>query len=124
MTQMSKKPPATPGLAARRRRPLDAALDFDLLRALCDPTRARLLSCLAACGRACSVTEIAACCSVDFSVVSRHLSLLDRAGVVESSRRGREVLYRVRYASVSTALRALADAFDQCCPAGGGGCCG
>ena len=72
---------------------------------------------MAKCGRACSVTEVAECCSVDFSVVSRHLVMLAQAGVLDSSKRGRIVSYRVRYEPLSRLFRALADAIDDCGPA-------
>jgi len=120
MTQISKQRTLTPKAASRLASPLDRALVPALFKALCDPTRARLLACLAKCGRACSVGEVAECCAVDFSVVSRHLALLARADVVESVKQGRTVQYRVRYAELSKSLRSLADAIDGCCPAGGG----
>ena len=72
----------TPRRAANCCGPIDDLLDPELFRALGDPTRLLLLACLAKCGRACSVTEIAECCSVDLSVVSRHLALLERAKVL------------------------------------------
>jgi ArsR family transcriptional regulator len=123
-----RRRPRSPAQASAVRRPIDRLLDPDLFKALCDPTRARLVACLAKCGRPCSVTEVAACCAVDFSVVSRHLSTLARAGIVEATKEGRVVRYEVRYARVCAALRGLADAIDECCPAGRpteGGCgCG
>ena len=94
-------------------------LDPALFKALCDPTRAGLLACIAKCGRGCTVSEVAACCSVDTSVVSRHLSTLEKAGVLVSQREGRVVRYAVRYGELSRTLRALADAIDGCCPGGG-----
>lgn len=100
---------------------MDRLLDGELFKALSDPTRAKLLACLVKCGRACSVTEVAECCDVDFSVVARHLSLLARAGVLESNKEGRTVWYRVRTREVCGHLRALADAFEQWQPAD---CCG
>ncbi|MSP63233.1 MAG: ArsR family transcriptional regulator [Myxococcales bacterium] len=122
MTQIRKQSrPATPRQAATRLGPMDESLDPELFKALADPTRAALVACIAKCGRGCSVGEVAECCAVDLSVVSRHLALLARAGVLESEREGRTVRYRVRYREVTTALRALADAFDQCCPDGGCG---
>jgi DNA-binding transcriptional ArsR family regulator len=121
MTQMSKKrestPPASPKKAAACCRPVDTLLDPDLFKALSDPTRVKLLGCLAKCSRACSVSEVAECCSVDFSVVSRHLALLEDAGILESTKEGRTVMYRVRYAHVAKALHSLADAIESCCPA-------
>lgn len=118
--------PATPKHAAAWRRPIDALLTPDLFRALGDPTRASLVACIAKCGRGCSVGEVAECCSVDLSVVSRHLSLLADAGVLESRKEGRVVYYAVRYGELTSTLRALADAIDECsCDGRGeGGCCG
>jgi DNA-binding transcriptional ArsR family regulator len=106
--------------------PLDERLDPVFFKALGDPTRAKLVACIAKCGRACSVGEVGECCSVDLSVVSRHLRVLERAGVVESVKAGRTVRYMVRYAAVSRSLRGLAEAIEQCRPrageAGVGGC--
>ena len=106
----------TPKQAAKCCKPVDELLDPELFKSLCDPTRLKLLACLAKCGRKCSVTEIADCCSVDFSVVSRHLAMLEKSGVLESSKEGRAVLYSVRYRQLSQKLRDLANAIDACCP--------
>lgn len=129
MTQGRIRKPLTPKQASTCCGPIDRLLDPELFKALCDPTRAKLLGCLAKCGRACSVTEVAECCSVDFSVVSRHLQVLERAGILESSKEGRTVSYAVKYGHLCRALRGLADAIEQCCPADQaveceGGCCG
>lgn len=73
MASVSHKPePATPRQAARRKSPVDRLLDPELFKALSDPTRLLLLRCLLKCRRACSVSEVAECCEVDFSVVARH----------------------------------------------------
>lgn len=117
VTQVRTRKPTTPKQASTRAGPIDALLDPALFKALCDPTRAKLLGCLAKCGRACSVSEVAECCSVDFSVVSRHLQLLERAGVLESSKEGRTVSYGVRYTHLCQSLRGLAQAIEHCCPA-------
>jgi ArsR family transcriptional regulator len=129
MTQVSNPAPRTPRLAARRRGPIDHSLDAAFFKALSDPTRLILLACLAKCARPCSVTEVAECCSVDLSVVSRHLAQLESAGVLEARKEGRTVFYTVRFREVTALLRALADALDQCCPRGvchpkKGSCCG
>ncbi|MFM1823281.1 MAG: HTH-type transcriptional repressor SmtB [Planctomycetota bacterium] len=124
MVQVRKKTPAraprvpaTPRAAAACRRPVDGLLDPALFKALGDPTRVRLLACLMKCGRACLVGEVAECCAVDLSVVSRHLQALARAGVVDSAREGRMVAYRVRYGELATRLRELAAAIEACAPA-------
>lgn len=129
MTQVRKSlkapatPPTTPRAAARRRGPLDALLDPALFAALSDPTRLRLVACIAKCGRGCTVGETAACCAVDLSVVSRHLALLARAGILTAAREGRVVRYIVRYNELATLFRSLADALDLCRPAENADCC-
>jgi ArsR family transcriptional regulator len=116
MTQTSNRRPATPKQAAARPSPLDARLDPALFKALGDPTRVSLLACIAKCGRGCSVSEVAECCSVDFSVVSRHLAILAQSGALEATKEGRVVRYRVRYAELASSLRSLADALEACGP--------
>ncbi len=95
---------------------LASALDPQFFKALCDPNRVAILVRLATCGRACTVSEVASCCPIDISVVSRHLGQLRDAGIVAAERRGKEVYYAVRFTSISAALRTLADAIDACCP--------
>ena len=105
---------------------MDRRLDTELFKSLGDPTRARLLACLVKCGRPCSVTEVAECCDVDFSVVARHLSLLARAQILDARKEGRIVWYQARCADLCKRLRALADAIDEWCPTGctgTGSCC-
>ncbi|MCO8123122.1 metalloregulator ArsR/SmtB family transcription factor [Stieleria sp. TO1_6] len=96
--------------------PIDDLLDAELFKALGEPTRLKLLSCLAKCGRPCSVTELTECCAVDFSVVSRHLSLLQKAGVLTATKEGRTVFYAVRYKHLTEAFRALAKSIEDCRP--------
>jgi len=106
----------TPRQAASCCRPVDDLLDPEPFKSLADPTRARLLGCLIKCARPASVGEIAECCSVDLSVVSRHLHMLERSGILESTRSGRTVTFAVRYGHLCQLLRSLADAIEQCCP--------
>lgn len=121
--RQSARRPRTPRAALSCRGPIDGLLDAGLFKALGDERRVAIVACLAKCGRACTVGEIAECCNVDLSVVSRHLAVLADAGVLDSDRQGRQVLYRVRFESLSTQLRRLADAIDACrCVGPGGGC--
>jgi ArsR family transcriptional regulator len=107
----------SPRQAAACCRPVDGLLDPAFFKALGDPTRVKLLACLIKCGRACGVGEVADCCAVDLSVVSRHLQSLARAGLVQPTRTGRQVSYQVRYADLCRTLRGLADAVEECAPA-------
>ncbi len=127
MTQVRKRRPTSPAQASACCGPIDDLLDPELFKALCDPTRVQLVACLCKCGRPCAVSEIAECCSVDLSVVSRHLQLLERAGVLVSSKQGRTMYYSVKFEHLSSVLRDLADAIESCCPGSNaknkGACC-
>ncbi|MEM8757724.1 MAG: metalloregulator ArsR/SmtB family transcription factor [Planctomycetota bacterium] len=87
-----------------------------MLKALAEPTRARLLSCLLKCGRPCSVTEVAECCSIDFSMVARHLATMARAGLLSSEKKGRTVWYSADGRDLAQHCRDLADAIDELGP--------
>lgn len=113
MASQIQHPPTTPRQAARRRSDLDRRLDAELFKALAEPTRARLLACLIKCGRPCSVTEVAACCDIDFSMVARHLATLALAGVLHARKEGRTVWYEAPSADLAARFRALADAIDE-----------
>ena len=117
MTQISNRLTLSPRQALGRCAPLDGLLETGLFKALGDKTRVQLLGCLAKCGRACSVGEMAECCAVDLSVVSRHLAVLREAGVITCEKRGKEVWCTVQTGEVAQILRDLADALDACCPA-------
>jgi DNA-binding transcriptional ArsR family regulator len=67
----------------------------EVLSALSDPTRRALLWLLAERGEA-TATSMAPELSVSRQAVSKHLGVLDEAGLVRARRRGREVRYRVR----------------------------
>lgn len=116
MVQVRKYKSMSPQQAMTCCKPVDQLLDATLFKALADPTRIKLLSCLVKCGRSCSVTEVANCCAVDLSVVSRHLQQLARAGMIEASKSGRVVSYQVQYTALCKMLHALADSISDCAP--------
>ncbi len=95
---------------------LHALLDHVIAHQKIDPNRIAILVRLAECCRPCSVSEIAACCPVNISVVSRHLTTLRDAGVLEAEKRGRHVYYSVATLRLVQSLRAIADALEACCP--------
>jgi DNA-binding transcriptional ArsR family regulator len=78
-----------------------------LFAALADPTRRQVLDLLAARGEG-SASALAAAMPVSRPAVIKHLAVLDRAGLVESRRRGREVLYIVRPEPLESAARWMA----------------
>ncbi len=79
----------------------------ELFAALSDPTRRQVLDLLAARGEG-SASGLAAAMPVSRPAVVKHLAVLDRAGLVESRRQGREVLYSVRSEPLESAARWMA----------------
>ncbi|WP_020574668.1 ArsR/SmtB family transcription factor [Actinopolymorpha alba] len=67
----------------------------EVIVALADPTRRRILDVIAAHGEA-TATTLAAELPVSRQAVVKHLAVLDRSGLVQGRRQGREVLYAVR----------------------------
>jgi DNA-binding transcriptional ArsR family regulator len=79
----------------------------EVFAALADPTRWRVLTLLAERGEA-SATALAGELPVSRVAVVKHLAVLDRAGLVESHRAGREVRYTVRPERLDAAARWMA----------------
>ncbi len=67
----------------------------DVVVAIADPTRWRLLNILAVHGEG-TATSLAEELPVSRPAVAKHLGVLDRAGLVRARRAGREVRYQVR----------------------------
>lgn len=108
--------PPSPRAAIGVRAALDERLDRRLFKALADPTRLVVLSCLIKCGRPCSVSEVAVCCGVEFSVVNKHLKVLAAAEVLTAEKRGRTVWYAARCGHLCRRLESLIDAIAEWCP--------
>jgi DNA-binding transcriptional ArsR family regulator len=107
---------------ARAARACLAVLDADLFRALCEPARVEVVRRLVLLGRA-DVGTIAEGLPQDRSVVSRHLQVLERAGVVIASRQSRQVFYELDGPAVLGRFRGILDLFETlapiCCPGSG-----
>ncbi len=86
--------------------PAVAELD-ELWSAVGDPTRRRMLNVLLNQGEA-TATTLAGELPVTRQAVSKHLAVLDRAGLVGSHRQGREVRYAVRPQRLYAATRSMA----------------
>lgn len=99
-------------------RALEDLISGELFRALCDDTRCAIVARLACCGTPTTVSDVADCCPVDLSVVSRHLGVLRDAGIVRAERRGRQVFYTADARALADALRRIADALEACCASG------
>jgi ArsR family transcriptional regulator, cadmium/lead-responsive transcriptional repressor len=79
----------------------------ELWAAVVDPTRRRLLDVLLA-QREATATTLARELPVTRQAVAKHLAVLDRAGLVQRGRQGREVRYVVRPERLDAAARSMA----------------
>jgi DNA-binding transcriptional ArsR family regulator len=79
----------------------------ELWAAVADPTRRRLLDALLARGEA-TATTLAGDLPVTRQAVAKHLAVLERAGLVDSRRLGREVRYAIRPERLDAATEGLA----------------
>lgn len=114
--QLSASPHRIREGAARR---LAAIVDSALFRALCEPARIEIVKLLTARGRS-DVQSLTARMPQDQSVVSRHLAVLHRAGVVRREKVGRQVFFEVDGLGIVTRLERMLAEFRAiiplCCP--------
>ena len=98
---------------------LAAIVDSELFRALCEPVRVEIVKLLTARGRS-DVQTIAAQVPQDRSVVSRHLAVLHRAGVVRREKTGRQVFFELDGLNIVTRMERMVEQFRSiiplCCP--------
>lgn len=78
--------------------------------ALASPPRRRVLAFLAQ--TALSTSDLAARFGMSAPAVSRHLAVLQRAGLVSAERQGQRVLYRLQRDALLDALAAFASLVD------------
>jgi DNA-binding transcriptional ArsR family regulator len=94
-------------------------LNSEFLRALSEPARLELLRVLLLHGPA-DVATIASHLPQDRSVISRHLKVLEQAGIVESQQDGRHRIYGINGASFIETLEAILgktkSLASACCP--------
>lgn len=82
------------------------SIDDDLWTAIGDPTRRRMLDLLLANGEG-TATTLSEQLPVTRQAVAKHLSTLDRVGLVQVTPAGRERLYRVDAAQLARAVAQL-----------------
>ena len=85
----------------------------DLFKALGEFNRLSLVYRLCECQTPQNAMCLCDCCSVDASVVSRHLKVLAQEGVVTFEKKGREKTYALNRAYLASRLRELADLIED-----------
>jgi DNA-binding transcriptional ArsR family regulator len=91
---------------------MSAEPDDDLWSAIADPSRRRVLDLLVRDGEA-SASRLAGLVPFSRQAVSKHLVVLEQAGLVSHRKQGKEVLYQVDAARLDQATRALTDVARQ-----------
>jgi len=85
---------------------VSTAVDDDLWSAVGDPTRRRMLDLLLAQGDG-TATSLSEHLPVTRQAIAKHLSVLDRVGLVHAAPAGREKRYRVDEAQLARAVAQL-----------------
>jgi DNA-binding transcriptional ArsR family regulator len=86
--------------------------DDELWSAIGDPSRRRVLDLLVRHGEA-SASWLAGQVPFSRQAVSKHLAVLEEAGMISRRKQGREVLYQVNGDRLDQATRAMADVASQ-----------
>lgn len=86
--------------------------DDRLWSAIADPSRRRVLDLLVRGGEA-SATALADQVPFSRQAVSKHLVVLEQAGLISRRKLGREVLYQVEAVRLDQATRAMAELVDR-----------
>ena len=85
----------------------------NMLKALGEFNRLSLVYRLCQCQSPQNAMCLCDCCSIDASVVSRHLKVLTQEGILHLEKKGRERTYALNRAYVANQLRELADKIEQ-----------
>jgi ArsR family transcriptional regulator, cadmium/lead-responsive transcriptional repressor len=91
---------------------MTAQTDDELWSAIADPSRRRVLDLLVSNGAG-SASWLAGRVPFSRQAVSKHLVVLERAGLISRRKQGREVLYQVEADRLDQATRAMAELAAQ-----------
>jgi DNA-binding transcriptional ArsR family regulator len=91
---------------------MTAQADDELWSAIGDPSRRRVLDLLVSNGGV-SASWLAGRVPFSRQAVSKHLTVLEQAGLVSRRKEGREVLYQIETGRLDQAARAMADLAAQ-----------
>ena len=95
------------------------SIDSEFLRALVEPARIEILKILILSGP-CDVKTLADNLPQDRSVISRHLALMEKAGMLKVRKEGRHVIYVVDGDGTLRKSEQLVESLRQCIEIG---CC-
>lgn len=88
-------------------------IDSDFVKALAEPARIEILKWLIV-NDSCDVKTLAEKMPQDRSVISRHLALMEKAGLLQVKKEGRHMVYRVNGEQTLQKSEQLVDVVKQC----------
>jgi ArsR family transcriptional regulator, cadmium/lead-responsive transcriptional repressor len=91
---------------------MTARIDDELWSAIADPSRRQVLDLIVSNG-AVSASWLAGRVPFSRQAVSKHLAVLERAGLISRRKQGREVLYQVEAGRLDQATRSMAQLAAQ-----------
>jgi DNA-binding transcriptional ArsR family regulator len=91
---------------------MTARIDDELWSAIADPSRRQVLDLLVSNGEA-TASSLAGRVPFSRQAVSKHLVVLERAGLISRRKQGREVLYQVEAGRLDQAAREMAELAAQ-----------
>jgi len=103
------------GVRTKQRMTYELAETFDVrfFKTFSEPIRVKILQFLLLHGRS-DIAAIAADLPQDRSVISRHLNLMHRSGILSSEKEGRNRFYAIDAGSCLDQLEAMANRFRAC----------
>ena len=96
-----------------------ANINSDFVTALAEPARINILKILVLNG-SCDIKSLASKMPQDRSVISRHLSMMEKAGLLNARKEGRHVIYSVDGTSALRQSEQLVESIRRCVELG---CC-
>lgn len=98
---------------------IDAILDSKFLSALAEPSRIQVLKQVIRLGKA-DISELSEGLTLDRSVTSRHLSILEEAGILVREKQGKHVYYYLDPSAAIQKFRLILEKIEEivsiCCP--------
>ncbi|MDZ4725703.1 MAG: metalloregulator ArsR/SmtB family transcription factor [Leptospira sp.] len=98
---------------------LDKVLDSKFLTALAEPSRIEVLKQVIRCGKA-DISELSEGLSIDRSVISRHLGILEEVGILIREKQGKHVFYQLDPMGAVNKFRFMLNGIEElitiCCP--------
>ena len=94
-------------------------INNDFIKALTEPTRMTILK-IMVCNGSCDVKTLSDQLPQDRSVISRHLSFMEKAGILNSVKQGKHVIYSVNGENTLQQAEQLVDSIRTCLKHG---CC-